>query len=112
MVRASEDANAVHASAVLHGDGLTVLQWRLLRGAFMRDPEDELFSPKPNYTILQVERSGKTIILRAAHPGEPLQVIGTQVMESLPDEVLAGLFICSHNPEVIETAKIWNVRID
>jgi Tol biopolymer transport system component len=112
MVRASEDDNAVHSSAVLHGDGLTVLQWRVLRGAFMRDPEDEIRGAKPNYTILQLERSGKTMILRAAHPGEPLQVIGKQVMENLPDEVLAGLFICSHNPAVVEMAKIWNVRID
>ena len=112
MVRASEDASAVHASAVLHGDGLTVLQWRVLRGAFMRDPEDEIFAPKPNYSILQLERTGKTIIFRAAHPGEPLQIIGRQEMKELPEEVLAGLFICSHNPDVIEKAKIWNVRID
>jgi len=112
MVRAAEDANSVHSSAVLHGDGLTVLQWRVLRGAFMRDPEDEIFSPKPGYSILQVERSGKTIIFRAAHPGEPLQLIGSQTMESLPDEVMAGLFLNSHNPEVVEEAKIWNVRID
>ena len=33
-------------------------------------------------------------------------------MENLPDEVLAGLFVCSHDPEVIEEARIWNVRID
>ena len=72
MIRASEDDNAVHASAVLHGDGLTVLQWRVLRGAFMRDPEDEIFAPKPNYSIIQLERAGKTVIFRAAHPGEPL----------------------------------------
>jgi Periplasmic component of the Tol biopolymer transport system len=112
MIRASEDANAVHASAVLHGDGLTVLQWRVMRGAFMRDPEDEIFAPKPGYSILQLERSGKTVIFRAAHPGEPLQIIGRQIMNELPDEVLAGLFICSHNPDVIEKARIWNVRID
>lgn len=112
MVRASEDEKAVHCSAVLHGDGLTVMQWRLLRGAFMRDPEDELFAPKPNYQILQLERSGKKMILRAAHPSEPLQLIGSQEMENLPDEVLAGLFINSHNPNVLEQVKIWNVRID
>ena len=112
MVRASEDEKAIHCSAVLHGDGLTVMQWRELRGAFMRDPEDEIRAPKPNYQILQLERSGKTMILRAAHPGEPLQVIGKQVMENLPDEVLAGVFINSHNPDVTETANVWNVRID
>lgn len=112
MVRASEEANDVHCSAVLHGDGLTVMQWRLLKGALMRDPQDELFAPKPNYQILQLERSGKTMILRAAHPGEPLQLIGSQVIDNLPDEVLAGLFVNSHNADVLEKAKIWNVRID
>lgn len=112
MVRESNQDNAAHISAVLHGDGLTVLQWRNLRGAFMRDPQDEIFAPKRAYSIIQVERQGNEFIMRAAHPGEPLQVIGAQVMKDMPDEVLAGLFICSHNPEVMEEAKVWNVRID
>ncbi len=112
MVRASDKDNAVHCSAVLHGDGLTTLQWRVLENANMRDPEDEIRGAKPYYSILQLERSGKTIIMRAAHPGEPFEVIGKQVMENLPDDVLAGLIICSHDPDVLEKAKIWNVRID
>ena len=33
-------------------------------------------------------------------------------MENLSDEVLAGPFICSHNPDITEEVKIWNVRID
>jgi TolB protein len=45
MVRESTDAQASHVSAVNHGDGLTLLQWRPLRGAYMRDPEDEYFLP-------------------------------------------------------------------
>lgn len=112
MVRASEEANAAHCSAVLHGDGLTVLQWRELKGAFMRDPEDELFAPKPWYQILQLERKGEELIMRGAHPGEPLQLIGSHRMETLAGEVLAGLFVCSHNENVLEEAEIWNVRID
>ena len=112
MVRASEEENAPHCTAVLHGDGLTVLQWRELKGAFMRDPEDEIFAPKPWYQILQLERKGKKIIMRAAHPGEPLQLIGSHVMDELTGEVLVGLFICSHNENVTEEAKVWNVRID
>ena len=112
MIRESLDEEAAHISATLHGDGLTVLQWRELKGAYMRDPEDQIFSPKGNYSILQLERQGNAIIMRAAHPGEPLQLIGTKVMDDLKQEVLAGLFICSHNPEIIEEARIWNVRID
>ncbi len=112
MIRESMDENAPHASATLHGDGLTVLQWRELKGAFMRDPEDQIFSPKSYYNILQLERKGNEIIFRAAHDNEPLQLIGSHNMENMPKEVLAGLFICSHNPDVVETAKVWNVRID
>ncbi|MEO6313827.1 MAG: hypothetical protein ABIU63_10840 [Chitinophagaceae bacterium] len=112
MVRESLNDNAAHMSAVAHGDGLTVLQWRVLRGAFMRDPQDEIFPSKKHYQILQLERKGKTMILRAAQVNEPLQLIGTHEMPDMPDSVYAGLFICSHNPAVIETARIWNVRID
>lgn len=111
MVRESEEENAAHCSAVLHGDGLTVLQWRVLQGALMRDPQDEIFAPKSNYEIIQLERVGNRIIFRAAHPWEPLQEIGSTEME-FPEEILAGLFITSHNPDVVESAKVWNVRID
>ncbi|MCB0670055.1 MAG: TolB family protein [Saprospiraceae bacterium] len=112
MIRESDDAMAAHISATLHGDGLTVLQWRELRGAFMRDPQDEIFTPKSNYTIIQLERKGNTFIMRAAHPGEPLQYIGEHKMRNMPKRCLAGLFICSHDPEVLEHGVAWNVRID
>jgi TolB protein len=112
MIRETLDDNASHISAVAHGDGLTVLQWRLLRGAFMRDPQDEIFAPKPGYQIIQLERQGQNIIFRAAQAGEPLQEIGIQCMPDMPGEVLAGLFINSHNPDVTEEARVWNVRID
>ena len=35
MIRESLDDDAAHVSATLHGDGLTVLQWRELKGAHM-----------------------------------------------------------------------------
>ena len=112
MIRESEQEESAHISAVVHGDGLTALQWRPLRGAYMRDPEDELFDIKKNVEIIQVERSGKKIIMRAANFGEPLQLVGIQEMKDMPDEVLAGLFVCSHNADVLEEAMAWNVRIE
>jgi hypothetical protein len=36
MLRASTDEKSLHISAVLHGDGLTVLQWRDFDGAEMK----------------------------------------------------------------------------
>ncbi len=112
MIRESLDDNSAHISATLHGDGLTVLQWRGLRGAYMRDPQDEIFAPKSHYQILQLERQGSQIIMRAAHKGEPLQVIGKKNMGDLPTGVYAGIFLCSHREDVSEVGEVWNVRID
>jgi WD40 repeat protein len=112
MLRATTDDDSPHISAVLHGDGLTVMQWRDYEGALMQDPEDEIFAKGSNYEIIQIERSGKIIFMRAARQGEPLEPVGSYEMINLPDEIFAGLFVCSHNPDVTEEASIWNVRID
>lgn len=113
MIRESADEAAASINAVTHGDGLAVLQWRPLRGAYMRDPEDEIFYPKktPN-RIIQLERAGKKVTMRVANLGEPLQDVGSQVMGDMPDSVLVGLFIGSHDSDAVEHAKVWNVRID
>jgi TolB protein len=112
MIRSTEKEDASHITATLHGDGLTVLQWRVTDGTDMRDPQDEIFAADSAYDVIQIERLGKTIIMRAAHNGKPFDVVGTHEMENLSGKVLAGLFICSHDPEVVEEVKAWNVRID
>lgn len=112
MVRESEDEAAAGICATAHIDGLTVLQWRAMRGAYMRDPEDEIFFQKKNFGIIQLERIGKTITMRVAHPGEPLQWLGSHDMKDMKDTVLAGLFICSHDSNAVAEARVWNVRID
>jgi hypothetical protein len=33
-------------------------------------------------------------------------------MTNMPDEALIGLFICSHDPEITEEARIWDVHIE
>jgi len=112
MVRSTADDNSAHVSATVHGDGLTVLQWRVMKGAWMRDPEDEIRFSKSGPQIVQLERTGGKYIMRAAHRGEPLQVVGEYRPAAMGDEVLAGIFISSHNESVIEEATVWNVRVD
>ncbi|MCU0356535.1 MAG: DUF5050 domain-containing protein [Cyclobacteriaceae bacterium] len=112
MVRASLEDSAPHLSAVVHGDGMTSMQWRPLKGAHMRDPEDEIRWKKGGPAVLQLERQGYTYIMRAAQWGEPLQVVGTHTMEVLGNEVQVGLFLTAHHDTAVEEAKAWNVRID
>lgn len=111
MVRESLYDNASHVSAVLHGDGLTVLQWRVAKGNKMRDPEDEIFSKEKDVQTVQLQRKGKEYTMWAAKKGEELKIVGSHQMDNLPDKLIAGVFICSHNPEVLEEAKVKNLRI-
>ena len=112
MLRASTDDDSPFISATLHGDGLTVLQWRNYKGASMLSTNNQIPAPGSGYEIIQIERSGKIIFTRAAHPGEALENIGSYEMINLPDKILAGPFICSHNPAVNEEVIVHNLRID
>ncbi|MCF2489129.1 hypothetical protein [Dyadobacter sp. CY347] len=111
MVRESLTDDAAHISAVAHGDGLTVLQWRVKKGMAMRDPEDEIFSPEKNIQTIQVERKGDEYTMRVAKKGEALQIVGSHKMPDLPNPLFVGLYICSHNPEKVEEAIVRNVQI-
>ncbi len=111
MVRESADEDASHLSAVVHGDGLTVLQWRVAKGNAMRDPQDEIFSPEKSVQTVQLERKGTTYIMRVAKKGGELQTVGTHDMPNLSDGAMLGLFICSHKPDKIEEATVSNVQM-
>ncbi|MEO8412937.1 MAG: hypothetical protein ABI472_04730 [Ginsengibacter sp.] len=112
MIRESTDEGAASANACEHIDGLVVLQWRPYKGMFMRDPEEERFYPKQGGQTIQLDRRGKTITMKIAHPGEPLQFVGSYETDVLDKEVLVGLYICSHDANTVAHAKVWNVRID
>jgi len=112
MLRESTDEKSIHISAVSHGDGLTVLQWRSLTGENMKDPEGEIFFPEKLFEVVQLQRIGKRIIMRVGHVGEPLVTVGAHEMDNMPEDALLGLFICSHDPEVTEEARVWDVHID
>lgn len=111
MVRESLEDNASHISAVAHGDGLTVFQWRVTKAMAMRDPEDEIFSPEKNVQTIQIERKGNDYTMRVAKKGDALQTVGSHTMANLSSQVYVGLYICSHNPTKVEEAVVRNVQI-
>lgn len=115
MIRESTDDDAVSVNSCIHGDGLVVLQWRLMRGAYMRDPQEEVFFPKQYFgeTIIQLERIGHEITMRFANPGEPLEDMGSITLPELSDEVLVGPYSLAHDPdeEDSQEVRVWNVSI-
>ncbi|GAB3890174.1 SMP-30/gluconolactonase/LRE family protein [Spirosoma agri] len=106
MVRSTLDSNSAHINAVVHGDGLTSLQFRRTKAA----TTEELKSTLTAADVVQLARKGNTYTMSVARNGELFTT--EQVTDlNLGDEVYVGLFVCSHNPAVSEKALFHNVRI-
>lgn len=97
--------DAKYADACVHGDGLTSLQFRDTAATQTEQIVISSFHP----TDIELQRVGNTFIFSAATFGENYKSVTKEV--TLSDEVYAGLFICSHNADVMEKAVFSNVRI-
>ncbi len=106
MVRKDLDGKAPHVNAVVHGDGLTSLQFRRSPGA----QTEEMKSPLTHANIIELERKGTKYTMRVAKYGDTFV---TSVIDKidLGDDVYVGLFVGSHNADVLETGVFNNVRI-
>ena len=106
MVRSTLDPDAAYADAAVHGDGLTSLQYRRTKGAIT----EEVRSPAGGADVVQLQRKGTAYTFSSARFGEPFTT--TVLPEiALGDDVYVGLFLCSHNPDVVERAVFRDVRI-
>jgi hypothetical protein len=106
QVRSTLDSDSPHAGAVLHGDGMTSLQFRRTKGAVTEEVKSKMTAPD----VIQLERKGDTYTMSVAHFGEPFtseQISGL----ALGDAVYVGLFVCAHNKDVLEKAAFRNPRI-
>jgi Tol biopolymer transport system component len=106
MARKSLEGNAPHVNAVVHGDGLTSLQYRPAAG----DSTKEIKSKITGADVIQLERKGNTYTMRVARFGEPF--VTEQVADlDLGDEVYVGIFVSAHKEDVLEKGTFRDVRI-
>jgi Tol biopolymer transport system component len=106
MVRHSLEANSPQINAVVHGDGLTSLQFRKTPGGVTEEVQSENKAPD----IIQLERKGDWYIMSTAKFGEPF--VTTHFRDiTLGNDVYIGIFLCSHNEQAVEKAIFRNVRI-
>jgi len=106
MLRDSLTGAAAHVSAVVHGDGLASLQYRPEEGGETEEIKSGLTGPG----IIQLERKGDTFIFSCAIEGDPFTSVEVSGLP-LKEKAHLGLFICSHEADVKETAIFDNVRL-
>ncbi len=107
MIRDTKAEDAVYMDGAVHGDGLTSLQYRKSNGGETMEIPSETKAPE----FVQVERKGNEFIFRISKGGEPLKEVGKITLKT-GESVFAGMFVSSHNEEVLEKARFWNVRIE
>lgn len=104
MIRESLTGESKYADIAIHGDGLTSLQYRPETGKQTL----EVVGPRDgNYVTL--ERVGSKIRMRTATDTFPQEVTGEIELE-FPRSCYVGLFIGSHNVDVLETAYFTSVE--
>ena len=106
MARTSLETNSPHVNTVVHGDGLTALQFRKEKGGQTEEVRSKVSAPD----VIQLERRGNTYTMRVAKFGEPF--VTEQVTDvNIGDEVYVGLFVCAHNKDVVEKGTFRDVRL-
>ena len=75
IVRSTQDHDAAYADGIVHGEGLTSLQFRRRKGAITEEKQAAI----KGADVLQLERRGSTFIFSAAKFGEPF--VDTEVSE-------------------------------
>jgi len=107
LIRQSLDPNAAYADAVIHGDGLTSLQYRQAPGETTREIQANVSGPRR----LRIEKQGDFVSMSITAEGEPLYAAGGSFKIRFAEPFYVGLGVCAHDNAVSEQAVFSNVEI-
>ena len=107
IIRESLEPGSRYADIAIHGDGLTSLQYRPQEGA---QTEESVSANKAPSTIM-LARRGDVIAVRTGNGCLP-ESDDTSITLEFPQECYVGLFLCSHETDVLETAHFSNVALN
>lgn len=107
LIRQTLDSNSPYADAVLHGEGLTCLQYRETFGGPTREIQSNVSAPKR----IKIEREGDYVFMSIAREGDSLHSAGGSFKIAFHEPFYVGLGVCSHDSSVMEQAVFSNVEI-
>jgi hypothetical protein len=107
MFRQSLDADSPYVDVVVHGDGLTSLQYRAERGGPTREIQCSSTSP---YGV-RLDKRGDYVQVSLANDVGLFSASGCGVRIALRGDFYAGLVVCAHDANGFETAEFRHVAI-
>jgi TolB protein len=106
MIRQGLGPSDAYADAVIHGVGLTCLQYREKSGAETSQVQSPISSPQ----ALKLDRHGNTFTLYVAGADRQFKQVGSASVE-LHDPLYVGLVVCAHDANDLRTAVFSHVDV-
>jgi hypothetical protein len=108
VVRQSLEPESPYVDVILHGSGLTAMQFRATPGGTTGEVNTDVTAP----AVLRLERHGDVFEMwLAAAPGEAPRKAGFTTLP-LHDPLYVGLAVCAHDAGRMETAVFSNVKVE
>lgn len=107
MLRQSLAPDSVYVDAVVHGDGLTSLQYRAQTGG----PTREIQCAQEAPTAVRLEKRGDYVQLFTSNEDGVFSATGCQIRIALGGKYLAGLAVCAHDNQAFENARFSSVTV-
>jgi TolB protein len=107
MFRQSLAPDAVYADVVVHGDGLTSLQYRAVAGGETREIQCATHAP----AAVRLEKRGDHVQVALQNALGTFEPSGCGVRIALRGSFYVGLVVCAHDAAGFETARFEHVGI-
>ncbi len=107
LIRQSLEPDSPYADAVIHGDGLTSIQYRQDRGGPTREIQSNVTAP----LRMRIEKEGDYVFMSIAGENETLHSAGGSFKIIFSEPFYIGLGVCAHDNALLEQAVFSNVEI-
>lgn len=107
IIRQSLAPDAAYADVVVHGDGLTAIQYREVAGGPTREIQSNVKAPQR----VRIEKQGDYVSMAVAPAGEDLRHAGGTFRITFQEPFYVGLGVCAHDNEALERASFSNVEL-
>ena len=107
IIRQNLDPDSPYADAVLHGDGLTSMQYREVKGGPTREIQCNVKGPKR----IKLQKEGNYVFMSIAPENEKLRSAGGSFKIKFEEPFYVGIGVCSHDNKVSEKAVFSKVKI-
>jgi len=108
IIRQSLDTNSGYVDAAVHGNGLTSMQYREIKGAQTREIQSGINAPSK----VMIEKESDYVFMSVAENNKSLHPAGGSFRIKFEEPFYIGLGVCAHDNSVSETAVFSNVKIN